>query len=88
MLEIDGRDFDQIDRAIRKATKLSGKPGLIICKTHIGKGSPNKQDSPATAHPSAKRKSKLTKRALGLPEDQLFYILGKSPSSSRSAPRR
>jgi transketolase len=75
VLEIDGHDFDQIDRAIRKATKLTGKPVLIICKTHIGKGSPNKQDShEAHGAPLGEEEVKLTKRALGMPEDQFFYI--------------
>ena len=75
VLEIDGHDFDQIDRAIRKATKLTGKPVLIICKTHIGKGSPNKQDShEAHGAPLGDEEVKLTKRTLGMPEDQFFYI--------------
>jgi transketolase len=75
VLEIDGHDLDQIDRAIRKATKLTGKPVLIICKTHIGKGSPNKQDShEAHGAPLGDEEVKLTKRALGMPDDQFFYI--------------
>jgi transketolase len=75
VLEIDGHDFDQIDRAIRKAMKLTGKPVIIICKTHIGKGSPNKQDShEAHGAPLGEEEVKLTKRALGMPEDQLFYV--------------
>jgi len=75
VLEIDGHDYDQIDRAIRKATKVTGKPVIIICKTHIGKGSPNKQDSHA-AHgaPLGEDEVKLTKKALGFPEDQFFYV--------------
>ena len=75
VLEIDGHDYDQIDRAIRKAMKLTGKPVLIICKTHIGKGSPNKQDShEAHGAPLGEEEVKLTKRALGFPEDQFFYV--------------
>jgi transketolase len=75
VLEIDGHSYDQIDRAIRKATKLTGKPVLIICKTHIGKGSPNKQDShEAHGAPLGEEEVKLTKRGLGFPEDQLFYV--------------
>lgn len=75
VLEIDGHNYDQIDRAIRKATKLAGKPVLIICKTHIGKGSPNKQDThECHGAPLGEEEVKLTKRALGMPEDQLFYV--------------
>jgi transketolase len=42
--EIDGHNFSQIDRAIANA-KNSKAPSFIACKTLIGKGSPNKQDS-------------------------------------------
>jgi len=75
VIEIDGHDYDQIDRGIRKAMKLTGKPVLIICKTHIGKGSPNKQDThEAHGAPLGEEEVKLTKRALGLPEDQFFHV--------------
>ncbi len=75
VIEIDGHDFDQIDRAIRKAVKLTGKPVFILCKTHIGKGSPNKQDThECHGAPLGDEEVKLSKRALGLPEDQFFHI--------------
>ena len=75
VLEIDGHDYDQIDRAIRKATKLTGKPVVIICKTHIGKGSPNKQDShEAHGAPLGDEEVKLTKSALGFSPDQFFTV--------------
>lgn len=75
VLEIDGHDYDAIDKAIRKALKLSGKPICIICHTVIGKGSPNKADS-AGVHgaPLGEEEVRLTKRNLGMPEDQTFYI--------------
>ncbi len=75
VLEIDGHDFDQIDAAIRRALRLTGKPVCIICKTHIGKGSPNKADSHEVhGAPLGAEEVKLTKRALGFPEDQSFYV--------------
>ena len=75
VLEIDGHDFDQIDRAIRKAMKLTGKPVVIICKTHIGKGSPNKQDShEAHGAPLGEEEVKLTKAALGFDPEKFFYV--------------
>jgi transketolase len=40
---IDGHDFSQIDNAIIKAKQSQDKPTIIICKTIIGKGSPNKE---------------------------------------------
>ncbi|THJ34932.1 transketolase [Lampropedia aestuarii] len=42
---VDGHDVDAIDAAIAAAKKSSDKPTLVICKTHIGKGSPNRQDT-------------------------------------------
>jgi len=75
VLEADGHNFDQIDRAIRKAMKSTGKPTVIICKTNIGRGSPNKQDShEAHGAPLGEEEVKLTKRALGMPEDERFYV--------------
>ena len=44
VIEIDGHDPDAIDEAITLAKK-AGKPTMIACKTHIGYGSPNKQDT-------------------------------------------
>lgn len=38
---VDGHDVDAVDAAIAKARQSDDKPTLIVCKTHIGKGSPN-----------------------------------------------
>ena len=46
---VDGHDVDAVDAAIAEARKSADKPTLIICKTFIGKGSPNRQDT-AKAH--------------------------------------
>ncbi len=50
VLDCDGHDPEDIDRALTQA-KSSKKPTMIACKTHIGFGSPNRQDS-AKAHGS------------------------------------
>lgn len=44
----DGNDVDAIDEAIKKAKK-DPRPSIIVCRTHIGFGMPNKQDT-AKAH--------------------------------------
>ncbi len=89
VLEIDGHDFDQIDRAIRKAMKVSGKPVIIICKTNIGKGSPNKQDThQAHGAPLGEDEVRLTKRALGMPEDQFFYVPEEVYETFRASTRK
>lgn len=75
VLEIDGHDLAAIDKAIRKALKLRGKPVCIICNTLIGKGSPNKVDThDVHGAPLGDDELRLTKRALGMPEDQFFHI--------------
>lgn len=64
---VDGHDADAVDQAIAQAKKASGgKPSLIICRTSIGKGSPNRADT-AKAHgePLGGEEIKLTRQALG-----------------------
>ena len=68
-------DLDQMDKAISDAKSEPGKPTLIITKTHIGYGSPNKQDT-AAAHgsPLGEEEVKLTKKNLNWAEEETFYI--------------
>src|SRR5256885_12628869 len=47
--DVDGHNVQALDAAIAAAKKNSSKPTLICCKTSIGKGSPNRQDT-AKAH--------------------------------------
>ena len=65
---IDGHDADAVDRAIGEAKQSAERPTLIICRTHIGKGSPNRQDT-AKAHgePLGASEIALTREALGWP---------------------
>jgi transketolase len=63
---VDGHDVDAVDAAIAAAKKSSDKPSLIIAKTTIGKGSPNRAGT-AKAHGEAlgAEEIKLTREALG-----------------------
>ena len=65
---IDGHDAGAVDRAIGEAKLSADRPTLIICRTHIGKGSPNRQDT-AKAHgePLGTAEIALTREALGWP---------------------
>lgn len=63
--QIDGHDIAAVDAAIKEAKK-SDKPTLIICKTLIGKGSPNKEGSEAThGAPLGAEEIAATKASLG-----------------------
>src|SRR6056297_1703384 len=71
---IDGHDRDEIEKAILAAQQTDA-PSLIECKTHIGFGSPNKQDT-ADSHgaPLGEEEIQLTKKKLGMDPDQKFHI--------------
>jgi transketolase len=67
---VDGHDIDAVDRAIADARRSADKPTLIVAKTQIGKGSPNRANS-AKAHGEALglEEVKLTRDALGWPHE-------------------
>jgi transketolase len=63
---VDGHDVDAVDRAIADAKNQTDAPTVIICKTHIGKGSPNRANtSKAHGEPLGAEEIKLTREALG-----------------------
>ena len=63
---IDGHDVNAVDKAIAQAKKSADKPSIIICKTHIGKGSPNRANT-AKAHgePLGEDEIALTRKQIG-----------------------
>jgi len=67
--------LDRIEGAARAAMDVDDAPSLIICRTHIAYGSPNKQDT-AAAHgsPLGEEEVKLTKRALGWNWEEPFHV--------------
>ena len=71
----DGNDVDAIDAAVTAAKAETGKPSMIAVRTHIGCGSPNKQDK-AAAHgaPLGADEVKLTKEACGWPLEPSFSV--------------
>lgn len=71
----NGNDIQAIEDAILAAQKDKERPSLILVRTHIGYGSPNKQDSyEAHGSPLGKEEVKLTKENLGWPVEPPFYI--------------
>ena len=82
----DGNDTKAIAAALREAQAVTDKPSMILVDTHIGYGSPDKQDSFA-AHGSPLGEEELlkTKKALGWPSTEKFYIPDESLSFFRQA---
>jgi transketolase len=71
----DGNDVAAIERALRAAREEESRPSLILLRTHIGYGSPGKQDSfEAHGSPLGAAEVKLTKEKLGWPFEPDFYI--------------
>src|SRR6185503_498979 len=71
----DGNDLVAIDRALRAAREESRRPSLILVRTHLGYGSPHKQDTfEAHGSPLGTEEVRLTKQNLGWPTEPLFYI--------------
>lgn len=71
----DVNDLAALDRAINAAKAETSRPSLIVVRSHIGYGSPNKHDT-AEAHGSAlgQEEIKLTKQALGYPSQEPFFV--------------
>jgi transketolase len=71
----DGNDLEAIDRALRAARSETKRPSLILVRTHLGYGSPHKQDTfEAHGSPLGVEEVKLTKQNLGWPVEPLFLI--------------
>jgi transketolase len=71
----DGNNTDAIFKAVQDAQDETNRPSIIILRTHIAYGSPNKQDSPsAHGEPLGEEEVRLTKQNLGWPEDTPFYV--------------
>jgi len=85
----DINDLDALDAAIEAAKAETGRPSMIICRTHIGYGSPNKQDT-SKAHGEAlgEDEIKLTKRSLGWPSEEPFYVPEEALAHWRKAGER
>ena len=80
----DGSDADAVEAAILAAKAETEQPSIIMLKTHIAHGSPNKQDT-ADAHgaPLGDEEIELTKAALGWKEKKPFSIPQKALTAFR-----
>jgi len=71
----DGNDLDAIERAYAAARAEAGRPTLVLCRTQIAYGSPNKQGShEAHGAPLGPEEVRLTKQRLGMPAGESFSV--------------
>jgi transketolase len=72
---VSAYDMPAIAKAIEAAQQVTDRPSLIVCKSQIAYGSPNKVNT-AEAHgaPLGADEVRLTKQALGLPADEQFWV--------------
>ena len=71
----DGNDLHAIDGALRAAQAETGRPSLILVRTHLGYGSPNKQDTfEAHGSPLGEEEVRATKRNLDWPAEPAFLV--------------
>ena len=75
VLHADGHDHASVSAAIEAGRAEAGKPTLVCTRTHIGHGSPNKQDT-AGSHgaPLGHEEIALTKAAIGWPFEETFHV--------------
>jgi transketolase len=71
----DGNDLEAIEQAIKNAQKNQERPSIILVQTHLGYGSPHKQDTfEAHGSPLGEEEVRLTKQKLGWPLEPDFYL--------------
>jgi len=71
----DANDLDRIEKALRNAAGTTGRPSIVIVDSHIGYGSPHRQDtSAAHGEPLGEEEIKLVKQAYGWPVDAKFLV--------------
>ena len=70
----DGNNLDEIEAAIRAAQSVGARPSLISVKTIIGYGMPTAGTRKAHSDAPGEEAVRETKRHLGWPEDEQFYI--------------
>ncbi|MGD8628382.1 MAG: transketolase [bacterium] len=81
----DANDLDAIEKALGKARAETGRPSLIIVRSHIGFGSPKQDDASSHGEPLGPEATRATKQNLGWPLEPAFYVPDKALSHFRQA---
>ena len=89
LLVDDGNDLAAVERAVRLAQEETDRPSLILVRTHIGYGSPHRQDTfAAHGSPLGEDEVKLTKQNLGWPLEPPFLVPKEVEQHFRQAVKR
>jgi transketolase len=85
----EGIGLERLEQAVQSAAAVTDRPSLIIVRTHIAEGSPNKHDT-AGAHgsPLGEEEVLATKRAIGWPSEEPFYVPEQALSHFRQCVER
>jgi transketolase len=85
----DGNDLNALEQALNGARRETKRPSMILVRTHIGYGSPGKQDSfEAHGSPLGEEEAKKAKQNLGWPLDPPFYVPDEALANFRQTIRR
>ena len=84
----DGNDIDAITAALQAAYNETGKPSLLVVRTHIGYGSPEQDSYKAHGSPLGEEDVRCTKRNLGWPEQPPFLVPDDALAHMREAVAR
>jgi transketolase len=85
----DGNDLNALEQALNGARRETKRPSMILVRTHIGYGSPGKQDSfEAHGSPLGEEEVKKVKQNLGWPLDPPFYVPDDALANFRQTIRR
>src|SRR4051812_10179668 len=81
--------LDRIENALANAREVTDKPSLIVVRTHIAPGSPNKQDTHgAHGSPLGDEEIRLTKEAYNWPSTEPFFVPDEALAHFREAEAR
>jgi len=79
-------ELDRIEAATREAMEVQDRPSLIVARTHIAPGSPNKQDThEAHGAPLGEEEVRLTKQAYDWPSEEPFFVPEEALAHFRTA---
>ncbi len=82
----DGNDVEDLTAALEEAKREANRPSILLVRTHIGFGSPKKQDNfSAHGNPLGDEELLATKKALGWPSTEKFFLPPESVEFFRQA---